>query len=128
MKFTLEKRFSPPHRQQKRESKESLIDYGSDVMRLAQRAYPEYNYTAFDQVDQFVCGLPDVDMKRHVDLGSSSRLDKAISLANQYESFEMGESRASLNSRLEIKGRSRSNTSTTRQPLYGMSLRLMLPV
>ena len=49
-------------------SKESLMDNGSDVMRLAQRAYPEFNYTALDQVarDQFVHGLPDADMKRHV--------------------------------------------------------------
>ena len=83
-------------------------------MRLAQRAYPEFNYTALDQVarDQFVRGLPDVDMKRHVDLGSSSSLDEATSLATQYESFEMGESSASLNSQLEIKGKSRSNTKT----------------
>ena len=83
-------------------------------MRLAQRAYPEFNYTILDQVarDQFVRGLPDVDMKRHVDLGSSSSLDEAISLMTQFESFEMGESSASLNSRLEIKGRSRSNTKT----------------
>ena len=51
-------------------------------------------------------------MKRHVDLGSSSSLDEAISLTTQYESFEMGESSASLNSWLEIKGRSRSNTKT----------------
>ena len=72
-----------------------------------------------DQVarDQFVRGLTDVDMKRHlgiafVDLGSSRSLDEATSLATQYESFEMGESSASLNSRLEIKGKSRSNTKT----------------
>ena len=45
MKFALEKRFSPPYhenacravyRQRKRKAKESLTDYGSDVMRLAQ--------------------------------------------------------------------------------------------
>ena len=67
-----------------------------------------------DQVarDQFVRGLPDVDMKRHVDLRSSSSLDEAISFATQYESLEMGESSASLNSRLKIKGRSRFNTKT----------------
>ena len=83
-------------------------------MRLVQRAYPDFNYTALDQVarDHFVLGLPDVDMKRHVDLGSSNSLDEAISLATQYESFEMGESSASLNSRFEIKGRSRSYTKT----------------
>ena len=87
--------------QQKRESKESLMDYGSDLMLLAQRAYPEFSYTTLDQVAyyQFIRGLPDVDMKRHVDLGSSSSLDEAISLTTQYESFKMGESSASLNSR-----------------------------
>ena len=85
-------------------------------MRLAQTAYPEFSYTTLDQVarDQFVRGLPNVDMKKHVDLGSSSCLDEALSLATQYESFEIGESSASLNSPLEIKGRSRSNTSTTK--------------
>ena len=109
MKSALEKRFSPPHRENafravfrqcKREGKESLMDYGSDMMRLAQRAYPEFIYTAVDQVarDQFVHGLPDVYTKRHVNLRSSSSLDEAISLATQYESFEMGESSASLNS------------------------------
>ena len=35
-----------------------------------------------------------------------------LCLATQYESFEMGESSASLNSRLEITGRSWSNTKT----------------
>ena len=50
------------------------------MMRLAQRAYPEFNYTASDQVarDQFVHGLSDIDMKRHADLGSSSSLDEAV--------------------------------------------------
>ena len=86
-------------------------------MRLAQRAYPEFNYTSLDKVacDQFVRCLPDVDMKRHVDMGSCSRsLDEAICLATQYESVEMGGSSASLNSLLEIKGRSRSNNSMTK--------------
>ena len=34
------------------------------MMRLAQRAYPDFSYTALDQVahDQFLRGLPDVDM------------------------------------------------------------------
>ena len=57
MKSALEKRFSPPHRenvfsaifrQRNRESKESLMDYGSDVMRLGQRAYPDFNYMALE--------------------------------------------------------------------------------
>ena len=56
---TLEKQFSPPHREnafravfrrRKWEARESLMDYGIDVMRLAQRAYPEFSYDALDQV------------------------------------------------------------------------------
>ena len=76
MNSTFEKRCSPPHhknvfhavfRQRKRESKESHMDYGSDVVRPAVKAYAEFNYTALDQVarDQFVRGLPDIDMKKH---------------------------------------------------------------
>ena len=70
-----------------------LMDYGSDVMRLAQRAYPEFSNTTLDPVahDQFVHGLLDIGMKRHVNLRSSGSLDEAITLATQYEQFEMGE-------------------------------------
>ena len=57
VRSTLEKRFNPLHRenafsavfrQRKREARESLMDYGSDVMRLAQRAYPGFSYDALD--------------------------------------------------------------------------------
>ena len=98
----LAKRFNPPHRenafravfrQKKRQPKESLMDYGCEVSRLAQKAYPEFPYEALDQVsrEQFVRGLSDVDMKRHVDLQNPSSLEEAISLATQFESFDLGE-------------------------------------
>ena len=68
--------FSPPHResafravlrQRQRLPKESLMDYGCEVSRLAQKAYPEFPYEALDQVsrEQFVRGLSDIDMKRY---------------------------------------------------------------
>ena len=98
----LAKRFNPPHRenafravfrQRKRQPKESLMDYGCEVSRLAQKAYPEFPYEALDQVsrEQFVRGLSDVDMKRYVDLQNPSSLEEAISLATQFESFDLGE-------------------------------------
>ena len=61
------------------------MDYGSDVMRLAQRAYLKFIYTALDQVacKQFICGLLDIDMKCFVDLRGSHSLDEAMSLATE---------------------------------------------
>ena len=119
VRSTLEKRFSPPHREnsfravfrrRKREARESLMDYGSDVMRLAQRAYPEFSYDALDQVarEQFISGLSDIEMKRFVDLRGPHSLDEAVSLATQFESFELSENSTGLNSRLEAKGKTRS--------------------
>ena len=88
VRSTLEKRFNPPHRenafragfrQRKREARESLMDYGSDVMRLMQRAYPGFSYDALDQVarEQFISGLSDIEMKRFVDLRGYHSLDEA---------------------------------------------------
>ena len=110
----LAKRFSPPHRenafravfrQRKRQPKESLMDYGCEVSRLAQKAYLEFPYKALDQVsrEQFVRGLSDVDMKRHVDLQNPSSLEEAISLATQFESFDLGEDHDSTAGRGETR-------------------------
>ena len=79
-------------------------------MRLAQRAYPEFIYDALDQVarEQFISGLSDIEMKRFVDLRGPHSLDEAVSLATQFESFELSENSTGLNSRLEAKGKTRS--------------------
>ena len=98
----LAKRFNPPHRenvframlrQRRRLPKESLMDFGCEVSRLAQKAYPEFPYEALDQVsrEQFVRGLSDVNTKRYVDLQNPSSLEEAISLATKFESFDLGE-------------------------------------
>ena len=87
----LAKRFNPPHRenafravfrQRKRQPKESLMDYGCEVSRLAQKAYPEFPYEALDQVsrEQFVRVYR-----------NPTSLEEAVSLATQFESFELGE-------------------------------------
>ena len=110
----LGKRFSPPHResafravlrQRRRLLKESLMEYGCEVSRLAQKAYPEFQYEALDQVsrEQFVRGLSDIDMKRHVDLRNPSSLEEAISLATQFESFDLGEGHNLSTGRGEIQ-------------------------
>ena len=80
-------------RQRRRLPKESLMDFGHEVSRLAHNAYPKFPYEALDQVsrEQFVRGLSDVNMKRYVDLQNPSSLEEAISLATQFESFDLGE-------------------------------------
>ena len=47
-------------------------------------------------------------MKQFVDLRGSRSLDEAVSLATQFESFEVSENSTGLNRRLEAKGRTRS--------------------
>ena len=119
VRSTLEKRFNPPHREnafradfqrRKREACESLMDYGSDVMRLAQRAYPGFSYDALDQVarGQFISGLSDIEMKWFVDLRGPHSLDEAVSLVTQFESFELSENSTSLNCGLEAKAKTRT--------------------
>ena len=44
-------------------------------------------------------------MKRFVDLRGPHSLDEAVSLATQFESFELSENSTGLNSRLEVKGK-----------------------
>ena len=97
------RRFNPPNRenafrfelrQRKKVAKESLMEYGGEVLRLAQKAYPNFPPEAIDQIatDQFVKGLPDPEQKKYVDLENPGSLDAAVSLALQFESFERGES------------------------------------
>ena len=86
------------------------MDYGSDVMTAYQRAYPEFSYDALDQVaqEQFISGLSDIEMKRFVELRGPYSLDEAVSLATQFESFELSENSTGLKSRLVAKGKTRS--------------------
>ena len=110
----LAERFNPPHRenvfratlrQTKRLPKESLMDFGREVSRLAHKAYPKFPYEALDQVsrEQFVRGLSDVDMKRYVDLQNPSSLEEAISLATQFESFDIREGHSPVAERGETR-------------------------
>ena len=110
----LAKRFNPPHqenafcavlRQRRRLPEESLMDFGCEVSHLAQKAYPEFPYEALDQVsrEQFVRGLSDVDMKRHVDLRNPSSLEEAISFATRFESFDHREGHGPTTGRGETR-------------------------
>ena len=84
------------------------MDDRSDVMRLVQRSYPGFSYDALDQVaqEQFISGLSDIEMKRFMDLRGPHNLDEVVSLATQFESFELSENSTGLNRWLEAKGKS----------------------
>ena len=73
------------HRGRKRE--ESFMEYGYALKRLAIRAFPRIKHDAREDiiVDQFLQGLVDMDMRRHVSLAHPSSLDQAVSLATEYE-------------------------------------------
>ena len=60
-------------------AKESLMEYGEEVLRLI-------------ATDQFVKRLPGPKQKKYVDLENPSSLDEGGSLALQYEPFEWDES------------------------------------
>ena len=83
-------RETPPHRKQKEPDK--------------------YDGEKVDQVsrEQFVRGLSDIDMKRHVDLRNPSSLEEAISLATQFESFDLGESQNPIPVKSENRTRGRT--------------------
>ena len=68
-------------------------DFQSAAIGATQKAYTGFPFEALDQVswEQFVRRLSDIDMKCHVDLLNPSSLEEAISLAFQFESFDLGE-------------------------------------
>ena len=63
------------------------MEYGYALKRLAIRAFPRIKHDAREDiiVDQFLQGLVDMDMQRHVSLAHPSSLDQAVSLATEYE-------------------------------------------
>ena len=99
LKRALAHRFCPPERiaawrcefrGKVRGRTEHLQDFGHSVKRLASLAYPEMPVDAKDTlaVDQFIAGLGDQAMRRHVQFNRPVSLDAAISLAMEYEAFE----------------------------------------
>ena len=53
-----------------RGKEETFLEFGHGLRRLAIRAFPKINFEAREElvVDQFLLGLPDAEMRRHVSL------------------------------------------------------------
>lgn len=99
LKSALTQRFCPAEREtayrcdfrnRRRKSGESVADYGYSLRRLASRAFPAFPLDMRESltVEQFVTGLGSQELKRYVQFSHPKSLDRAISLALEFESFE----------------------------------------
>ena len=100
----LTRRFSPVEmetsyrlefRNRVRQSQESVMQFGYALRRLASKAFPSIHNDCQEQwvLDQFVIGLNNHELKRHVHFGHPKNLNEAIALALEYECFESGDSK-----------------------------------
>ena len=99
LKSALAQRFNPPEREtahrcefrsRRRNRGESAADYGYALKRLASLAFPQIPMDTRESlvIEQYVSGLGDQELKRYVQFSHPSTLNKAISLAVEFEAFE----------------------------------------
>ena len=74
----------------KGEKGESASDYGYHLNRLAQKAYPNLTLSQLEVhvIDQFITGLNNYDLQKHVQFGHPKSIYEAIGLATEYEALE----------------------------------------
>ena len=70
---------------------ENFMTYAQELKRLGTRAYPDLDIDSLEQfvLDQFIIGLGSLELRRHVQFGHPDNIHQAISLAIEYEAFEM---------------------------------------
>ncbi|VDI38301.1 Hypothetical predicted protein [Mytilus galloprovincialis] len=99
LKRSLTQRFCPPEREtayrcefrnRRRKGEESVADYGYALKRLATHAFPSIPVDIRESliIEQYISGLPNLELKRHVQFCHPTSLDRAISLALEFEAFE----------------------------------------
>lgn len=99
LKSVLTQRFNPTERKtayrcefrnRKRLPGETVADYGYTLKRLASRAFPTIPVSLRDGiiVEQYNNGPGSQEIKRHVQFAHPTSLDRAISLALEFEAFE----------------------------------------
>ena len=71
------------------------MQYGYALRTLASKAFPTISLNAQEQwvLDQFVNGLGNSEIWKHVQFAHPRNLHEAISLATEYDCFEMSSSR-----------------------------------
>ena len=77
-------------RYRKRKKAESASDYGYHLNRLAQKAYLNLtlNQLEVHVIDQFITGLNNYELQKHVQFGHPKSLYEAIGLATEFEALE----------------------------------------
>ena len=124
----LKKRFDPEHRQgvkkndfwnRRKRKEETMIEYGYDIKRLSKRAYPKMARSSLEElaIDQFVEGLHDREIQKHVYLKHPQSLDQAIGLATEYESFDI---------RFPVKMKTKEKPKETQGPDSSMNFKKSL--
>lgn len=66
---------------------ETFMDFGFALRRLGIRAFPKLNHEAREDIvrDQFLTGLVEPEMRKHVSLAHPKNLDQAITMASEYD-------------------------------------------
>lgn len=77
-------------RNRTRKSNESAMQYGYVLKRLAAKAFPQISIGAQEQwiIDQFITGLGNIELSKHVQFSHPKTVHEAIALAVEYESFD----------------------------------------
>ena len=99
LKAVLVRRFCPPEREmahrcefknRKRKSNELVAEFGYALRRLSSLAYPSLQFHAREGmlIDQYIAGLDNQELRRHVQFAHPQSLDRAISLALEFEAFD----------------------------------------
>jgi len=92
---TLNQRFQPEGQEEAykaefrnriKKKSESFMEFGHALRRLVIRSFPQIAYEAREDLvkDQFLMGLTDLDMRKHVSLAHPKNLDQAITLSTEY--------------------------------------------
>ena len=117
-----ESAFRAEFRNRIRKESESPMQFGYSLKRLAVKAFPNINMEAQEQwvLDQFINGLGNIEIRKHVQFAHPANLHEAISLATEFESFEQNSHRKfskPVNSKVMAIGNSELQ-STEFQNLY----------
>ena len=97
---TLGQRFKPEgreelykaeFRQRGRKKDETFMEFGYELRRLSNRAFPKKSQDARDLMvfEQFLSGLSDPDLHKFVTLEHPQDIDKAITLATEFETVSL---------------------------------------
>ena len=100
----LENRFNPAEREatfriefrnRVKKDNETPMQFGYALRRLASKAFPGISLNAQEQwiLDQFINGLGNAEIRKHVQFAHPKNLHVAISLATEYECFETNANR-----------------------------------